>query len=142
MEVCFTGTREGMTDEQLKQVGELLAIAKPDRVRHGCAVGADRQFHALAEPGTRDLYPSNPEQSRWALANVVKGDNVCAELPPLVRNKEMVDQSTLIIATPRSAVEELRSGTWHTIRYARREQKRRTHIKIVVLAPLAQRSDT
>jgi hypothetical protein len=44
-------------------------------------------------------------------------------LPPLDRNKMMVDDCEALIATPRLMVEELRSGTWSTIRYARKCRK-------------------
>jgi hypothetical protein len=39
--------------------------------------------------------------------------------PPLVRNRNIVDACTILTAAPRSTAEELRSGTWSTVRYAR-----------------------
>lgn len=46
---------------------------------------------------------------------------------PLDRNRLMVIAATSVIATPKSEKEELRSGTWMTIRYAK-EQKRTVYI--------------
>jgi hypothetical protein len=40
--------------------------------------------------------------------------------PYLVRNHDMVDQSEFLIGTPGEEQEVLRSGTWATIRYARK----------------------
>jgi hypothetical protein len=44
-------------------------------------------------------------------------------LPHLKRNGHIVDASHVMIACPRLMHEELRSGTWMTIRYARRADK-------------------
>jgi hypothetical protein len=40
--------------------------------------------------------------------------------PYLVRNHEIVDDSQVLIAAPKEFTEQLRSGTWATIRYARK----------------------
>lgn len=42
--------------------------------------------------------------------------------PPLVRNHDIVDSTELLIACPKEQVEVLRSGTWATIRYARKKE--------------------
>ena len=47
-------------------------------------------------------------------------------LPPkdyLDRNHDIVDQTDLLIATPKENTEVLRSGTWATIRYAKKINK-------------------
>jgi hypothetical protein len=143
----FTGTRQGMTPKQLATVravaeryyrtGRLLVV------RHGACAGADREFHATvvnqpefhAEPTrmfTTWLYPSNAEQRTWALAAVAAlppdAGFVVKTQPPLERNKRIVGGSDLLIAAPRGFTEEVRSGTWATVRYAR---ERRVAITIV-----------
>lgn len=135
MTICFTGTREGMTAKQLRAVAELLRKAKPGRVHHGCCEGADRQFHSLTAPGTRELFPSNREQQDWAQRRAHPGDVIHPMAPPLARNRHMVDRSALVIAAPKTAEEVLRSGTWATIRYARTSQEKRPDLTIVVLEP-------
>ena len=40
--------------------------------------------------------------------------------PPLDRNHDIVERCDLLIATPHTVEEQLRSGTWATIRYARK----------------------
>lgn len=41
-------------------------------------------------------------------------------IPYLQRNKVIVDRCGVLVAAPGEAQEQLRSGTWSTIRYARR----------------------
>jgi len=43
--------------------------------------------------------------------------------PPLTRNHDIVDCTELLIACPKSMKEELRSGTWATVRYARKLER-------------------
>jgi hypothetical protein len=38
------------------------------------------------------------------------------------RNRDIVDASEVMIATPKTKEEELRSGTWATVRYAKRKR--------------------
>jgi predicted Rossmann fold nucleotide-binding protein DprA/Smf involved in DNA uptake len=47
--------------------------------------------------------------------------------PYLVRNETIVKQSQVLLAAPRTSKDEQRSGTWHTIRYARK-MKRKIYI--------------
>jgi hypothetical protein len=49
MRVGFTGTRRGMTDAQKDTVRGLLVRLRPAECHHGYRVGADAEFHALAE---------------------------------------------------------------------------------------------
>lgn len=47
-------------------------------------------------------------------------DEERAPKPYLVRNRDIVEETELLIAAPAKAVEHLQSGTWSTVRYARR----------------------
>jgi hypothetical protein len=60
-----------------------------------------------------------------------QGDVVLTPRPYLVRNRHIVDASSVLIATPKGD-EELRSGTWSTVRYAR---KIRRDFTIKIIAP-------
>ena len=44
-------------------------------------------------------------------------------LPPLVRNRNIVRAVDIMIAAPATDKEELRSGTWATVRYCRQARK-------------------
>jgi hypothetical protein len=93
--------------------------------RHGDCVGADAQAHAMAKAdGFRVVIHPPSDDSKRAFC---QGDAVLAPPPYLVRNRRIVDASGVLVATPQGD-EELRSGTWSTVRYAR---KIRRAIKII-----------
>jgi transposase InsO family protein len=102
-------------------------------VGHGDCVGADAEFDEIAaELGcVRRLYPSNLEQTRahCELRGAIEFAN---SAPPLTRNGWIVNASSVLIATPKEYREELRSGTWSTIRRAR---KRSVTIPLVIVLP-------
>ena len=52
-----------------------------------------------------------------------KADEVKPPLPPLTRNRHIVDTSDGIIAAPAEAEEQRRGGTWSTVRFARKRGK-------------------
>lgn len=123
--IGFTGTRAGMTREQKFAVLEILRDYDRFILRHGNAIGADEQVHTMVElfwPGTLIYcYPSTlvttqswRDRSNSPLAIWREPKD------PLVRNKDIVDESKVLIATPHYTREERRSGTWHAIRYARK----------------------
>jgi len=121
----FTGTRAGMTEKQKDLTRACLTLGQPAIIRHGAAYGADREFHAIwrEELPRRfaDVWPAD-DKSRKLFDDQ---DNVAVNpvLPPLQRNEEIVKRSKYMIATPHTQQEELRSGTWATVRCARRLEK-------------------
>lgn len=119
--IGFTGSRSGMSDAQRETVTRLLRDAAPKIIRHGDAIGSDEQFHVLARMTEAKIvvHPCNlTDQRAYCQADEVKEAKA-----PLARNKDIVDNSTVVIATPDRADEQVRSGTWSTIRYARKEGK-------------------
>lgn len=72
------------------------------------------------------IHPPKDESKRaFSIADEVRGAK-----PYLQRNKDIVDETDVLIATPKGNEEELRSGVWATIRYARKQKK-----KIVIIFP-------
>jgi hypothetical protein len=116
--IGFTGSRQGMSAAQSEVFADLLFLLGPRHFHHGCCIGADEQAHTLSKsiPGlTRHLHrPLDESQMAVGLVGV--------DWPPapyLKRNRTIVRSSGLLIAAP-STHEALRSGTWSTVRYARR----------------------
>jgi hypothetical protein len=119
VELGFTGTKQGMTPKQFNEVVKLLVQFKPDRVHHGDCVGSDEDFHTIATNNGyyRHIHPPIKERYRA----FCEGDYAEEPGEYLVRDQEMVDQVQLLIATPNGFKERVRSGTWATVRRARKK---------------------
>lgn len=132
MIVGFTGTQRGMTEHQKQLVADLLVGLQPTLCVHGGCIGADADFHDLCfQLGMLPIrvLPSDipNKQSAHVVADSGFMVKVMAPRPPLVRNHLIVDSIDILIACPAQDHEVLRSGTWATIRYARKTGKP-THI--------------
>lgn len=114
----FTGTRKGMSAEQKRVVDRMLEGVEVGI--HGDCIGADADFHEIAMKRdlTVHLLPCTLSQQRAYCS----GHSVAQPRPPLERNRAIVDSSEVVIACPKGA-EESRSGTWATIRYAKKVGK-------------------
>lgn len=119
--LAFTGTREGMTDAQKKTVVELIAWAKPAMARHGDCVGSDADFHTIMRGWFRHIPISIHPPTNARLRARCMGGAVVPPKPYLERNREMVDGSRYLIATPKESTEQAKGGTWHTVRYAAKQ---------------------
>jgi len=121
MVVGFTGTHKGMSFAQRDVLVDLLRQHQPVAFHHGDCVGADEQAAYLAYTLGIPVVahpPADPKQR----ANTSWG----TVLPPASygdRNQAIVDACDLLIAAP-AGPERLRgSGTWWTVRMARRAEK-------------------
>jgi hypothetical protein len=133
--IGFTGTRKGMDASQLETFTRLMLEVKKwcaekkmrPVFRHGDCIGADDQaattasilgFYVIAHPCIlSEQRAYNPNSNE-----------VMIPKDPLVRNRDIVDKSDYMFCVPKEAVTEqepLRSGTWATIRYARKQRKGR-----------------
>src|SRR5574337_1801677 len=132
MNIGFTGTQRGMTKRQAASVHHLLetfaSAAWEVEFHHGDCTGADAEAHeimrqvaALAHLDDCTIVihpPSDPKARAFC-----KGDYTWLPIDYLVRNRDIVDNTRLLIAAPRGEKEALRSGTWATVRYARKQGK-------------------
>lgn len=128
MVIGFTGTRQGMTDAQKRVVKDLIEELRPTRVVHGDCVGADADFHDLVREGYNPvveimLRPGHNKQGESPTRAHCDEDIVCAPRYYLDRDEDIVldlIDDGVLIATPSGMNEVLRSGTWTTIRKARK----------------------
>lgn len=129
--VGFTGTQKGMTAAQLHNVEAQLRAWRGQVLYgvHGACVGADDQFDqmlvALGLP--RVIRPCTITHMRVPCERQGIVLKLYDAAPPLDRNKDIVYESDIVLVTPKTMEEELRSGTWATFRYARK-LKRHTMI--------------
>lgn len=127
MNIGFTGTRKGMSEEQKKMVEEvLLDFAKGLTflvVHHGACLGADYDFHMIARKiDIIDiLVYIYPGQHGYRKDLFLGANKIYKEKPYLERNQDIVNNSDFLIACP-DGMEKLRSGTWSTIRRAKKQK--------------------
>ena len=118
MEVGFTGTQRGMTNSQKEELVKFLQDNKVTKLHHGDCVGADKEAHDIAVSlGIEtEVHPPDKDDKRA----FCKGDIIHEPKPYLERNHDIVDDSELLVACPFQSKEIVRSGTWATVRYARK----------------------
>lgn len=138
MKIGFTGTQIGMTRKQKNSFFQLIAkitarewINEVIVFNHGDCVGADAQAHHL----TVEVWKFNNFRSSDAKVVIhppknsykrafCKAKEIREPKEYIERNHIIVDESDILIATPKEFDEQLRSGTWATVRYARKKNKR------------------
>lgn len=123
----FTGSRSGMTADQIVVVRRLLLELKPTKVVHGDCYGSDNEFHQLVTLlRSAQLLPDVKIKTRPSNLSTSCNNNADeTEIPvaPLVRDKLIVADADKMLATPAQNLPILRSGTWTTIRYAHQTGK-------------------
>lgn len=133
--IGFTGTRRGMTDKQKDGIAACLAFTflPGSEFHHGDCIGADEEAAAIANdigyiivahPG----FGMGKDQGSIMRAYSKHNDRVLMPETYTSRNQHIVDVADELYAAPHEATEQLRSGTWSTIRKAR---KKRIYVGVV-----------
>jgi len=117
----FSGTQDGMSTKQKGGVWNILQTFQPKEVHHGDCVGSDEEFHYLCrvlvpQPFIHVHPPSNPSKRAFC-----KGDFIYEVMPYMERNDDIVFYSHALVATPKRSEVRIGSGTWATIRRARKK---------------------
>ena len=122
MNLGMTGNRNGLSEECKQALLEFLNTNTPEEVHHGDCVGADKDFHDICVSRRIRviIHPPLDDKNRA----FCKGDESRDPKPHLERNRAIVDETDMMIAFPPTQEELLRSGTWATIRYAKKTKKR------------------
>lgn len=124
--IGFTGTRRGMTEAQKVKVKETLEQYM-GQFHHGDCFGADEEANDIVKvmriptgAPRFDIFIHPPTDDSMRAYCMDLGTTILSEKGYLTRNRDIVDQTNRLIATPEKMVEEAMGGTWATIRYARR----------------------
>lgn len=141
MHIGFTGTQKGMTDKQLGELTRWLQQLHNRGYRtfhHGDCVGADEEAHDIAVALGYNIvihppnmvvkqafcYQNSPVETQVRIT-------VLEPKPYLERNHDIVDTCAEMVACPAEITEQVRSGTWATVRYARKRKK-----PLIILQPI------
>jgi hypothetical protein len=118
----FTGTQRGCVESQLDALHDVLEHFAPRVLHHGDCIGGDAQAHAKArELGIAvALHPPDDGRKR-AWCTMLVGETTHTPRHFLDRNADIVFAAPVLVACPAEETGEvLRSGTWSTVRAARR----------------------
>jgi hypothetical protein len=128
VKVGVTATQYGLTSRQLSAARFLLdgiataliEAGSRAELHHGDCVGGDAQLDDIARDCCWKIVIHPPvDDSKRAFCEQ-PGDTVRDPKPYLERNHDIVDEVELMLAGPKTLTEQARSGTWATVRYARR----------------------
>lgn len=124
--VGFTGSRRArMTLLQLRTffvlLSELRDIGPAPEFHHGCCISRDDQAARIAKCLGYRLFGHPPTKQDFI--GTVKNDFDYPKLSYLERNHRIVDATQLLLAAPLTNYEQIRSGTWATVRFAVRRKK-------------------
>lgn len=120
----ITATRFGITYSQEAKIEDLLRKDNDliREVHHGDCTGGDADIHDITEKiGGYRIITHPPD--RAILRAYKKAHKTLPEKDYISRNHDIVDACHRLIAAPKEFEEQLRSGTWATIRYARLRKK-------------------
>lgn len=127
--VGFTGTRNGMSDRQKEHLRKFLENFASE-FHHGDCVGADEEAHLIAlEVKIPKIVIHPPAQRVLAAGCTFKYGHAESQVvllspaPYIVRNHNIVEATQGLVAAPQTMQEQVRSGTWATVRHARKMHK-------------------
>jgi len=127
--VGFTGTKIGMQPNQKLEFAEYLRYLKDNgytHFHHGDCIGADAQAAAIAKQFGFIMvcHPGHPRDKTNTMYRAFTPFNdVMHEVKPFIkRDHDIVNAVETMIATP-AGEEQTRSGTWTTVRYAKKQEK-------------------
>lgn len=128
--IGFTGTQEKITSQQHKIIEKIFALPNIKEIHHGDCIGSDTNIHDIYRNVNKNgkiiIHPPNFDKKRA----YNHGDVINKPYPYLTRNRHIVNESDILLACPKEQHEVKRSGTWATIRYAKKLGK-----KIYIIYP-------
>lgn len=120
---AFTGSQAGMNNPQLRVLRTLYQEMFQKGFfwqENGLCIGADEQSaKAWIEMGGLCHFRPSNIKAKTACFSAPGCRTDSLKRPPLERNRIMVRHAEVLIATPNTLSEAMRSGTWATIRFAR-----------------------
>jgi len=123
MKAGFTGTRFGMTEAQKTSFKSLAFQLGFEQFDHGDCVGSDdesaKMLHEVLPECRIVVHPPVDEELR--AFNI--GHETKEPKTHFARNRDIVNDTDILIATPFTNQRETRGGTWFTVDYAEKHGK-------------------
>lgn len=130
MRIGFTGTRNGLTMEQENSLMDVLAGYSFSEFHHGDCFGSDAEAHGMVvtvfrrdtkiviHPGYSVHAPADTSMRAFC-----DGDEIRQPKSYFARNRDIVNETDVLIATPPSKPLPLSGGTAYTVGYAQGQNK-------------------
>jgi hypothetical protein len=134
IDIGITATRIGMSLNQktmlIRRLQEIIDNGYYINFHHGACEGGDVEADQICRNlkignpnkthGEIHIHPSDHAKTRVHCEQ--DWDTVYPPKPPLTRDRDIVSSIDFLFAAPKNEKkEELRSGTWTTVRYARKQ---------------------
>lgn len=124
--IGFIGTRHGMSESQKAAFEEFIQSKEFTEFHHGDCIGSDKQAHEIVDHFRKDSQKDikiigHPPKSQKTRAYC---DFDIEMIPDTFynRNHHIIEATDIFVANP-DVSERVKSGTWDSIRYARRMKK-------------------
>ena len=115
------GSRKPRSDNLCEKLFNFIQDNGVTELHHGDCTGWDHQSFMVADWLCIKTVAHPPEDNRWHAET--KSTVILPAKPYLDRNKDIVNAVDFLIAAP-DGPEKMRSGTWSTVRYAKKTGKR------------------
>lgn len=112
-----TGTRYNPSFSQGQRLYSFMASNEITEIHHGDCTGWDQLAYEMFNYHGIKTIAHPPSHDQWRA--YTKSDIIMTPKPYLDRNKDIVNAVDFLVAAP-SGPEAVRSGTWSTVRYAKK----------------------
>jgi hypothetical protein len=131
MKVGVTGTRDGATEYQLRELRGVLSGLDSAEFHHGDCKGVDEQAATIAKELGYKIVCHPPESDY--LRAYVPADEMREPAGYLKRDRAIVDACDVLVVVPKQMEWQSKGGTWYTHDYAVKTNK-----KIILIWPKAK----
>lgn len=123
LHIGITGTRSGLNELQYSELIKfLMAAFEPGAIfHHGDCIGVDVEAAWVAREIGYKIVGHPPIKK--ILRGYFDDDETRPEKNYLARNRDIVDESFVLLVIPKEMEPVIRSGTWSTQRYAEKNSK-------------------
>jgi len=122
MKIGVTGTRNGMKPDQIQRVRTFLSdFPAGTELHHGDCVGVDIEVAEIAQELGFKVICHPPEKDE--LRAFHKSDEIRKPYNYLRRDRNIVDETDMLVIVPMHTEWQPSGGTWYTHDYAEKKHK-------------------